>query len=134
MIIRTVGKRMTLEKYLELAHVLVTPRGGRTGIVDDALVKIGRTRRVAVTVPHFLVAPFLVERSDLVVTLPSRIGHALAPAVKLRALPPPLELDVPGFDIRLVWHARDHVDRAHAWLRALITTVTKVRRLIRFGW
>lgn len=120
-----VGRRMTLEKYLELPHALVSPRGGRAGIVDDALAKLGRTRRVAVTVPHFLVAPFLIERSDLVLTLASRIATALAPVVNLRVLAPPPELALPGFDIRLVWHERDHVDPAHAWLRGLMVEVAK---------
>lgn len=121
----SIGKRMTLEKYLALPHVLVSPRGGRAGNVDDALTKIGRTRRVAVTVPHFLVAPFLIERSDFVLTLPSRILAAMLPVVKVRALAPPPELPLPGFDIRLVWHERDQLDPAHAWLRSLIAAVAK---------
>lgn len=120
-----VGKRMTLEKYVELPHVLVSPRGGRSGMVDDALAKLGLTRRVAVAVPHFLVAPFLIERSDFVLTLASRIATTLAPVVKIRTLAPPPELDLPGFEIRLVWHERDHVDPAHAWLRSVMASVAK---------
>lgn len=121
----TVGKKMTLERYLELGHVLVSPGGTRAGIVDDALAKHGLARRIAVVVPHFLVAPFLVERTDLVLTLAARIARSLAPAVKLRSLAPPDELDLPGFEIRLVWHERDHADPAHAWLRALVQSVAK---------
>jgi DNA-binding transcriptional LysR family regulator len=120
-----VGKKMTLERYLELGHVLVSPGGTRGGIVDDALAKLGKTRRVAVTVPHFLVAPFLVERSDLVLTFVARVAKSLAPAVNLKVLPPPSEIDLPGFDVRLCWHERDHGDPAHAWLRAQIAAVAK---------
>ena len=116
---------MTLERYLELGHVLVSPGGARGGIVDDALAKLGKNRRVAVVVPHFLVAPFLVDRTDLVLTLAARIAKSLAASVNLRALPPPSELDLPGFDIRLFWHERDHVDPAHVWLRAQIAAVAK---------
>jgi DNA-binding transcriptional LysR family regulator len=120
-----VGKKMTLERYLELGHVLVSPGGSRGGIVDDALAKLGKTRRVAVIVPHFLVAPFLVERSDLVLTLAARVAKSLAPAVNLKVLAPPPEIELPGFDVRLCWHERDHVDPAHAWLRAQIAAVAK---------
>ena len=120
-----VGKKLTLERYLELGHVLVSPRGTRGGIVDDALAKIGKSRRVAVVVPHFLVAPFLVERTDLVLTLAARIAKSLEPAVKLKALAPPSELVLPGFDVRMCWHERDHADPAHAWLRAQIAAVAK---------
>lgn len=120
-----VGKKMTLERYVELGHVLVSPGGARGGIVDDALAKIGARRRVAVVVPHFLVAPFLVERTDLVLTLAKRIARSLAPAVNLKVLEPPAELDLPGFDVRLCWHERDHADPAHSWLRAQVTAVAK---------
>jgi DNA-binding transcriptional LysR family regulator len=119
----TVGRKMTLERYIELGHILVSPRASRGGIVDDVLAKIGLTRRVAVVVPHFLVAPFLVEKTDHVLTLAARIAKSLAPAVKLKALPPPI--DLPGFDINLVWHERDQADPAHAWLRTLFTQVAK---------
>lgn len=119
------AKALTLDRYVELPHVLVSPSGGGAGIVDDALAKVGKTRRVAVVVPHFLVAPFLVERTDLVLTLAARIARSLAPAVNLRSLAPPPELDLPGFEIRLLWHERDHADPAHTWLRERIAAVAK---------
>jgi DNA-binding transcriptional LysR family regulator len=121
----TVGKKMTLDRYVELGHVLVSPRGDGVGLVDHALAKVGRTRRVAVVVPHFLVAPFLVERTDYVLTVAARIARSLLPAVKLKLLPVPAELDLPGFDVRVVWHERDHADPAHAWLRTRIATVAR---------
>lgn len=50
-----------------------------SGIVDEVLAKHGVRRRIAMTVPHFLVAPFVVASSDRVLTAPAR---SLAPFIK----------------------------------------------------
>jgi DNA-binding transcriptional LysR family regulator len=121
----SVGKRLTLEQFLALPHALITPRGDTGGIVDTALAKLGKRRRVAVEVPHFLVAPFLVEQTDVVLTLAERVARALAPSVRLRVLAPPPELELPGFDISLVWHERHRADPALAWFRNVVATVAK---------
>lgn len=121
----SVKRRLGLAQFLALPHALVAPRGEAGGIVDDALAKLGEARRVAVRVPHFLVAPFLVERSDLVLTLAERVARSLAPSVKLRVVAPPKELDLPGFTIALYWHARHHADPAQAWFRALVADVAR---------
>ncbi|MBX3220279.1 MAG: LysR family transcriptional regulator [Labilithrix sp.] len=120
-----VGRRLSLERFLSLPHALITPRGERGSIVDTALAKLGERRRIAVEVPHFLVAPFLVEKTDVVLTLAERVARALAPSVRLRVLSPPRELDLPGFDISLVWHERDRADPAHAWFRGAIAGVAR---------
>lgn len=120
-----VGKRLTLDRFLELPHALITPRGAAGGIVDTALAKLGKRRRIAAEVPHFLVAPFLIEKTDLVLTVPERVAKALAPAAKIRLLAPPPELDIPGFDISLFWHQRYRADPAHEWFRRVITGVAK---------
>jgi hypothetical protein len=40
-------------------------------MTDHALEKLNRSRRIAVSMPHFLVAPFVVANSDLIVTMES---------------------------------------------------------------
>jgi DNA-binding transcriptional LysR family regulator len=118
-----VKKRLTLDDFVALPHALVAPRGDGGSVVDSALARIGKTRRVAVEIPHFLVAPHVVRETDLVLTLAARIAVTLAPLLGLRQIPPPLEL--PGFTMSMVWHERQHVDPAHVWLRDLIATVAK---------
>ncbi len=115
------AQRLTLARYEALPHLLVAPRGTPGSFVDDALAALGRRRRVALTVPHFLVAPHVVAATDLIVTLASRIADVVAGPLDLVALPPPLEL--PGFTMSLWWHERNHHDPAQRWLRDAIATV-----------
>lgn len=119
-----VKKRLTLDDFLALPHALVTPRGdtGR-GVVDAVLARHGKKRRVAVEIPHFLVAPHVVRETDVVLTLATRVARTLAPLLGLRQLAPPLELE--GFAMSMFWHERNHVDPAHTWLRRVITSVAK---------
>lgn len=116
-------KKLTLERYLGLDHVLVSPGGKPGSIVDDVLARIGKERRVVVTVPHFLVVPHLLSATDLIVTLAERVARTFAPLFDLVIKPPPL--DVPGFSVSLLWHERVHGDPAARWLRGLVADVAK---------
>lgn len=57
-------RRLTLDEFVALPHALVSPRGDSGAVVDAALAKLGRRRRVALEVPHFLVAPHVVRETD----------------------------------------------------------------------
>ncbi|WP_174355057.1 LysR family transcriptional regulator [Serratia proteamaculans] len=104
----------SLEQFCQLEFVMVSQDGGgfRTQI-DTLLEAQGLTRRVVMSLPHFLFIPTLLARSDMVAMLPSRmLGELLG---SLRTCPVPLEL--PGYDMVMVWHERSHLDPAHSWLR-----------------
>jgi DNA-binding transcriptional LysR family regulator len=47
------GTNITLEQYAACDHVVASRRGDFTGPVDDALEKLGLSRKVAVVVPGF---------------------------------------------------------------------------------
>jgi DNA-binding transcriptional LysR family regulator len=119
----TVKKRLTLDEFVAMPHALVSPRGESGSVVDTALASLGKKRRVAVEVPHFLVAPHVVRETDVILTLAARVAHSLGPLLGLRQLAPPIELE--GFSMSMAWHERQHGDPAHAWLRALIAAVSK---------
>jgi DNA-binding transcriptional LysR family regulator len=119
------GGRLTLARYLEHGHVSVAPWGGTGSIVDEALSRLGKARRVVVAVPHFFLAPFVVASTDLLLMAPERVAHLLAPAFNLELLRAPLE--VAGFTVSQLWHERMQHDAAHQWLRRLITDASTSR-------
>jgi len=110
-----------LERYLARSHLVVAPRGRPGSLVDDLLARHGRSRRIAVTVPHFLLAPAIVATSDLVWTAPAGLARAFAALYPLAVRPPPLA--IPGFTIAMRWHVRLDRDPGLAWLRATLREV-----------
>lgn len=106
-------RRPTLAQFCKLDHVIVSPDGGGFhGATDTALAELGVTRRVALSVPHFLFLGAVLSSTDLVAMVPSRLVRGNA---ALQAVEPPLE--VPGFEMLMLWHERVHRDPAHQWLR-----------------
>lgn len=112
-------KKLTLDDYIELDHIVMTPF--ITGLIDGRLAERGLKRRVALAIPNFLLIPELVAQSDLVATMGERVAQRFATRLALRVLPLPLDLD--RVTISLVWHARRHAERAHHWLRGVLAEV-----------
>ncbi|AZD08907.1 Transcriptional regulator, LysR family [Pseudomonas chlororaphis] len=109
-------RRPSLAQFAKLEHVVVSPDGGGFhGVTDSALGEAGLTRRVVLSVPHFLFVLSALASTDLVAMLPSRLVRD-NPALKV--VEPPLE--VPGYDLAMLWHERCHRDPAHQWLREFI--------------
>ncbi|CAB3768221.1 HTH-type transcriptional regulator SyrM 1 [Paraburkholderia humisilvae] len=109
-------RRPTLAQFCKLEHVIVSPGGGGFhGVTDEALAALGLARRVVLSVPHFLVVESVLASSDLVAMLPSRLVRDSA---ALQVVAPPL--DVPGYEMSMLWHERVHRDPAHQWLREQI--------------
>jgi DNA-binding transcriptional LysR family regulator len=115
------GRRLTLARFCAASHLLVAPRGLPGGIVDDRLAALGKSRRVAVAVPHFLAAAHVLARTDLISTLPCRVIETMGPLVGLVPVAPPLELT--GFALGMLWHERHQHDPAHRWLRDQLAAV-----------
>lgn len=102
---------LTLEQYLELEHIHVSSRRSGPGIADIALNKLGRRRRVKLRVQHYRVAPLVVLKTDLALTVPVSLARQY-PA-KCFELP----FQIPQMDWHLLWHRSQDEDGANRWLR-----------------
>ncbi|RMO69491.1 LysR family transcriptional regulator [Pseudomonas syringae group genomosp. 3] len=113
--------RLSLDRFCALDHVLVSPAGGGFhGVTDDALERLGSTRRVTVSVTSFLVVPEMLLSSDLMAVVPRRLAAGNA---GLALLEPPVE--IPGFRKTLAWHERTHRDEGHRWVRSLMVNTVQ---------
>lgn len=111
-------RRPTRAQFCQLEHLIVSPGGGAfSGVTDDALAQAGLTRRVVLSVPHFLFAMQALANTDLVAMLPERLVRG---AAALRVVEAPIE--IPGFEMAMLWHERLHRDPAHQWLREFIAS------------
>jgi DNA-binding transcriptional LysR family regulator len=119
------AQRLTLARFVAASHALISPRGKEGGIVDEALARLGHARRVAVAVPHFLIAPHVVAASDLLLTLAERVATTLAKPLGLAIRPMPSELRLEGFTMSAIWHERTSADPAQRWARDLFAEVAR---------
>lgn len=108
------------EQYLGHAHVNVSP-WGETGYVDAMLAQFGVQRTLAITVGSFLAVPPILERSDLLATLPARLATRLARhyPLAIRSLP----FTLPVSEMMMTWHRRLDRDARLAWLRSEIAAI-----------
>lgn len=112
------GRKLTLERFLELDHLVVSITGSGRAWVDETLARSGRHRRVKVRVPSFFAAVEIAARSDLVMTLPSSLARTAADMRRFIMAPPPLDLG--RVVMSLAWHARHQDAPRHIWLRKMI--------------
>ena len=111
-------RHIGLAEYAAADHLSIVSAGTGHHIVDDLLHKAGIERQVRLTVPHFVGVGHILQRSDLVATVPERLAMHLAEPFGLRYLPHPAPL--PDIGINVFWHAKVHRSPAHQWLRGVV--------------
>jgi DNA-binding transcriptional LysR family regulator len=111
------AERLTLDAYCALDHVVVAPSGAAfSAPADDAIAALGRRRNVRLSVPHFLLVPEILKRSDMIAVLPERLARGYGERFRVLELP----FELAPFSIVAIWHERTHRDPALAWLRQSI--------------
>jgi DNA-binding transcriptional LysR family regulator len=114
---------LTLDAFCDAHHLLVSFSGKPHGFVDQALINLGRQRRIVLTVNQFHTAGQVVTRSDLLTVLPRSFLGATGYQHELVERELPFELG--GVQVELVWHRRKDSDPAHRWLRAQIAATVQ---------
>ena len=112
-----VGDTLSLEQYLALEHIHVSSRREGQGLVDMELNRMGYQRNIRLRLQHYMVAPDVVRRSNLALTVPSHCARLAG----LRALELPFVM--PAQDSHLLWHRSADGDRANRWLRERIVAL-----------
>lgn len=116
------SRKMDLDTYLDAEHLVVSPSGDLSGIVDDTLEKLGRSRRVAMSVPQFLPALSIVSTTDLIATLPARLVASQSKRYRLYASETPIEIR--PFPVSALLHKRNANSPMHSWLISSLQDIT----------
>ncbi len=117
-----IPQELTMASYLAAAHVSVSMQGEPDGEVEQALRAMGKTRRIALVLPHFAPALAMLPGSDLILTVARRTAAVAAPANTLKTFAPPFP--IPAFDYGLLMRSTAQRDPALGWLiRAIHQTV-----------
>jgi DNA-binding transcriptional LysR family regulator len=110
---------LTLAQYEAEEHAVVTSSGTGHLILDREIARQGITRNIALRVPNYLGIAFVIEQTDMLVTIPQRLGEILEGRGKFRVFPVPFEM--PDYAVKQHWHERYHHDPGNRWLRQVIS-------------
>jgi DNA-binding transcriptional LysR family regulator len=118
-------KKITIEDYLKLSHIHISNRKTGLGHVDMALYRLGLSRDISLRAQHFLVAPYIVEQSDLAITTTK--GFAVDRDLAWRELP----FDIEPLVLHLYWHEAKDSDPSSKWMKDLmLKTYGKLQKVI----
>jgi DNA-binding transcriptional LysR family regulator len=112
---------LSLAQFEAEDHAVVMTSGTGHMFVDKELARQNITRKVAVRLPNFLGVAFVIESTDLLVTIPARLGEMLTGRGDFVAYPVPFPL--PEYSVKQHWHERYHEDPANRWLRGVVWTL-----------
>ena len=107
-------QKITIEDYLDLSHIHISNRKTGMGHVDMTLYKLGLTRDIYLRAQHFLVAPYIVEQSDMAITTTK--GFAVDRNLAWRELP----FDIDPLVLHLYWHENNDNESSSKWMRDLM--------------
>lgn len=115
-------KRLTIEEYLSLDHLSPSPSAVILGApIDGRLLDLGHKRNVAITVPEFALARYIVPGSTLIFTTARPYAEELASNLPVKVLDAPPELG--RMSAFLFWHEKSHHSAFGKWLRGTVRSV-----------
>ena len=116
--------KLSLEKIANENHLLISPYGPIKNLVDQALDLQGLTINIKTIVPSLFTALSILEKSDLVVTLPKRIAKENMKKFGIKYSDLPIEGG--SFQIHAVRHIRDLANPLHTWLTKILLDLVSV--------
>lgn len=115
------GDSISLKQYLEASHIVVEPPGRGPGLVEQALSRTRKKRRIVMRLPHFFAGPLILQRTNHLMTAPLRAQVMLREFSNMRCLPLPFDVEL--MHVKVLWHERMHHDAGHKWLRNAIVAL-----------
>jgi DNA-binding transcriptional LysR family regulator len=122
---------LTLGRYLQAQHIALSPMQGtarpavpffsvRQPFLAQAFKGLGKDLKVRVRIPYFVSLCRIVEKTDLIATVPFHLARHLRTS-KTRIIAAPKEFR--GYAYEQVWHSRNDSTPVHQWIRRLIRSL-----------
>lgn len=118
---KSIAQRLTLKKYVETPHILVSSRPQGPGVEDMALAKLGLSRRIGFRTPHIYTAALTLQQTEMIMTVPSKSIDFLNLFGEVKLLNPPIDID--DMEAHLYWHESRDQDPANHWLREFVLSI-----------
>ncbi|RKF19808.1 LysR family transcriptional regulator [Alginatibacterium sediminis] len=128
-----IADNFNLLSYLKAQHIWVSKTGMGTGVgvnpnevlklgwIDEALMRIGKTRNITVFTRHYLSAVLFAQQPNLILTIPSKAAQSQRDNPKLLIKPAPFAIE--PFEVKMAWSPLLQSNPDHQWMRQLIKAV-----------
>lgn len=110
----TITGTLTQEQYLAAGHVVVRPWQGARGAIDQYLDRQQLRRNIVAELPSLMIAPLIVSRTDLLITLPRRGIASLFAMKDLSVFPPPFP--APQYQLKVYYSPALCNSPGHLWM------------------
>ncbi|MTH48787.1 LysR family transcriptional regulator [Intestinirhabdus alba] len=114
----TIREALTQALYLSVGHVVVRPWRETRGAIDRYLESQRVRRQIVVELPSLMIAPTIVSRTDLAITLPRRGIASLFNMQDLRVFPPPFP--TPRYTLKIYASPARSGSAGHIWMHEQI--------------
>ena len=104
---------LTEDDYVNASHGVVDHGSGGRTVLQDDLKRLGLKRKINLTAPTSSMLGEFIRGTDLITTMPARMGEAVYGT--LASCEPPFALSPLKYD--LVWHRRMEHSGRNQWLR-----------------
>lgn len=112
-------KKYSLKEIAQLPQIVISPsRPNLKGSHDAWFATKDLKRNILMSVPSFSSASTIIEATNTIAFLPSR----LLPDPKLVAIE--IEENPPSFDVIVAWHKRSQNNPLHQWLLSILEAMT----------
>lgn len=122
---------MTLDHYVTSPHLQISADGIAAGVADVTLQRLGLQRKVVATIPHYLVAPWVIKGTELISVFGDGVLLALAEESETAIVSPPI--DLPDVMISMIFDRANELDPGHRWFRDLIASVSEKQSMLKQG-
>lgn len=112
-----IRKSISWSAFAREEHIVVTS-GSDTHLRTTTLAPRNIERKVFLTVGGFMSVPWLIQGTELIATVPTRLSEGITQAAMVKQLKMPDP--VTPYGLQSLWHPRSHGDAGHRWLREAI--------------
>jgi DNA-binding transcriptional LysR family regulator len=115
-------EKITKQQVAAWPHVYISA-SGYSQLKDEIYrsLQITDSTNIIATEPYFLVAPFIVEKSDLILIMPEMGAKIMGQLITIELFELPLE-EI-NFSFIQVWDRRRDNDKMHQWFRSQVRDV-----------
>lgn len=106
----------TLDTYCASDHLIMAPGNFGKTSVDHTLAKLGRSRRIAASLPSFAGVASVLRGTDMVALMPARLQSTTFQGLTFCDAPFETSKDT----ISAIWHVRVDASHRQKWMRKMI--------------